>query len=153
MFFVLAKQDVYFLPAVVTLIIILLFLTFSLITKILPSKSGYIELGKMGMGILSGIYLAIILFCLVLTICRVRSINYFINNGINVTASIQKITKKNHKKIYFSYIYDIEDKNYSGDARVNKKEDFPYLITGKNIYILVDPENFDKSLFVRIQKP
>lgn len=86
-----------------------------------------------------------------MTIYRSRSIIHFTNNGISVTASIQKIIKKN-EELHFSYTYEMEGKMYFGDTKVFRKKEFSFYIIGKKIYILVDPEDYKKSLFVRISR-
>ena len=152
MFFVLALQDNFLIVAFVVLIFALFILIFVFVTKKLATKHGYIDLEGQGFFIVLGIHLIIISFCIGMTIYRIRNINYFINNGINITARIQEIIKKNNKEIYFSYVYELEDKIYSGDARVYKKEEFPFYMIGENVYILVDPANFRNSLFVHISQ-
>ena len=153
MFFALAKQDIYFIPASVTLIVALFFLIIIIITRELPTKTGYLDLGNgKRLFIAISIHLTVIIFCLAVTILRTKNINYFVNKGISTTASIQELTKKNYKKIHFSYIYELEGKVYFGDARVYKKEEFANYIKGAKIIIFVDPNNFEKSLFVRMSK-
>jgi hypothetical protein len=152
MFFELALQDRFLIMAFVTLLFSVFILIFVFVKKRLPTGRGYLDLGEKGFLITLGIHFVILLFCIGMTIYRSRSIIHFTNNGISITASIQKIIKKNNKELHFSYTYEMEGKMYFGDTKVFRKKEFSFYIIGKKIYILVDPEDYKKSLFVRISR-
>jgi hypothetical protein len=107
MFFVLAQKDLLLIAAFSTLCVIIFMIIFISITKILPTKTGYLELEKRGVIITLGIHIAIIICCLVIIIYRYTSINYFLNNGINIIAYIQEVDKR-PRKLHFTYVYEID---------------------------------------------
>ena len=148
-------QDDYFILTTLFLIVALLTSLFVFKFKRIPTGRGGPDLPGKSYILFAIIYFTIFLFCTVIAFYRIIRINNFIRNGIITTAEIQNSSSNEDNKWKFIdklkifYTYEIQNNTYYSNSNIYNKKTFNNYSTGAEIMILVNPNNFEETIFVK----